>query len=194
MDFNPSVRLSRNPTLIPHGPIRQIIRVRKAVIDAELDGLNQRMWQAERERDQEAAKIKRYCQTHRQVLRDLEDLAARDRPMYELDNRIDQVMTVLKVALANLGMWVRDQYFPTSYAHATWQRLRPFFALKGQITADAATMQVTLRPFNDRQLNRDLADLCARVAQRPPHLPDGRRLILLMVPPDRPGLDMQQRC
>ncbi|MBA3468727.1 MAG: hypothetical protein H0T53_03685 [Herpetosiphonaceae bacterium] len=102
-------------------------------------------------------------------------------------------MTVMKVALVNLGMWVRDQYFPARYAHATWQRLRPFLALKGQITTDATTMQVTLRPFNDCQLNRDLADLCARVAQRPPHLPDGRRLILLMAPPGRPGLDMQRR-
>ncbi len=31
-----------------------------------------------------------------------------EREMYELDNRKDQVMTVFKVALANLGMWVRD--------------------------------------------------------------------------------------
>jgi hypothetical protein len=41
--------------------------------------------------------------------------------------RLDQVMTVCKVALANLGMWVRDHYFPASYAHASWQRLQVFF-------------------------------------------------------------------
>ena len=39
--------------------------------------------------------------------------------MFELDNRKDQVMTVCKVAMANLAMWVRDQYFPPSYAQAT---------------------------------------------------------------------------
>ena len=178
----------------PAWEIRQTIRDQKAALDADLDELNQRMWRAERERDQEDAKIRRYCQEQRQIVRALEDLAAHERPMYELDNRNDQVMTVMKVALVNLGMWVRDQYFPASYVHATWQRLRPFFALKGQITTDAVTLQVTLRPFNDRQLNRDLADLCARVAQRPPHLPDGRRLILLMAPPCRPDLDMQRRC
>lgn len=54
--------------------------------------------------------------------------------MYELDNRKDQVMTVCKVVLANLAMWVRDRYFPLSYAQATWKRLLPFFQLPGTIT------------------------------------------------------------
>jgi hypothetical protein len=51
--------------------------------------------------------------------------------MYELDNRKDQIMTVCKVALANLGMWVRDRYFPASYAHASWHRLHPFSNCQG---------------------------------------------------------------
>jgi hypothetical protein len=38
-------------------------------------------------------------------------------------------------------------------------------------------VQVELRPFNDRELNRDLAVLCERVNQASPHLPDGRRLL-----------------
>ena len=48
--------------------------------------------------------------------------------MHELDNRKDHIMTVCKLALANLAMWVRDRFFPATYAHATWQRLLPFFA------------------------------------------------------------------
>ena len=40
------------------------------------------------------------------------------------------------------------------------------------------TVRVTLRPFNDRQLNRDLIDVCARVNEISPRLPDGRRLVL----------------
>jgi len=35
-------------------------------------------------------------------LRELEDVAARERAMHELDNGKDQLMTVMKVALANL--------------------------------------------------------------------------------------------
>jgi len=41
-------------------------------------------------------------------------------------------------------------------------------------------VQVELRPFNDRALNRDLAMLCKRVNQASPRLPDGRRLLFTM--------------
>ena len=83
-------------------------------------------------------------------------------------------MTVCKVALTNLAMWVRDHYFPAFYAHATWQRLVPFFPLSGTVVRDATTLRVELRSFNDRALNRDLALLCARVNEASPRLPDGR--------------------
>jgi hypothetical protein len=86
-------------------------------------------------------------------------------------------MTVCKVALTNLGMWVRDQYFPDSYAHATWQRLQVFFQLPGRIFWGRDRVEVELKPFNDRALNRDLEALCAKVAQKQPRLPDGRRLL-----------------
>jgi hypothetical protein len=105
--------------------------------------------------------------------------------MDELDLSLDQVMTVCKVALANLGMWVRDHYFPASYAHATWQRLVPFFRLSGRITRDTAMVHVELRPFNDRALNRDLALLCERVNEDSPHLPDGRFLRFTISAPCR---------
>jgi len=85
-------------------------------------------------------------------------------------------MTVCKVAMANLAIWVRDQYFPASYAHATWQRLVPFFRLPGRIVRQAGRVHVELRPFNDRQLNRDLAVLCARINEASPRLPDGCHL------------------
>ncbi len=48
--------------------------------------------------------------------------------------------------------------------------------LPGTITQDATLVQVELRPFNDRVLNRDLVILCDRVNQASPRLPDGRRL------------------
>jgi hypothetical protein len=89
-------------------------------------------------------------------------------------------MTICKVALANLAMWTRDHYFPASYAQATWRRLLPFFQLPGTITHHAQMVQVELRPFNDRALNRDLAMLCQRVNQTSPRLPDGRRLSFIM--------------
>jgi hypothetical protein len=100
--------------------------------------------------------------------------------MYELDNHKDQVMTVCKVALANLGMWVRDHYFPASYAHAGWQRLHVFFQLPGRIFWRRDRVEVELKRFNDRALNHDLEMLCAKIAKAQPRLPDGRRLLFRM--------------
>jgi hypothetical protein len=101
-----------------------------------------------------------------------------ERVMHELDNRKDQIMTICKVALANLAMWVRDRFFPATYAHATWLRLLPFFQLPGRVLWDREVVQIELRPFNNRQLNRDLVAICHRVNESQPHLPDGRLLIL----------------
>ena len=58
----------------------------------------------------------RACQRERDLLRQLADLAKSERTMYELDHTKDQVMTTLKLALANLILWTRDRYFPATYA------------------------------------------------------------------------------
>ncbi len=125
----------------------------------------------------------RYCKEQREVLRALEDLAAREPQMYELDDAKDQIMSVCKVALANLVLWTRDQYFPAAYAHATWKRLEPFFKLSGRVRWGSEHVTVEVRPFTDRQLNRDLAAVCSRVAAAQPRLPDGRQLIFTVCGP-----------
>ena len=142
-----------------------------------LPQMRTRMWRAYEQCNQEFRKQERYCQKQRKLLRSLEDLKANERTMYELDLSLDQIMTVCKVALANLIMWVRDRYFPTTYVHATWQRLAPFFRLPGKVILGPETVQVELRPFNDRHLNRDLTALCTQVSELEPRLPD-RRLLL----------------
>ena len=60
-------------------------------------------------------KCESYCRELPQVLRRQEDLEAQAREMYELDHAKDQLMTLFKVGMANLGMWVRDHYFGESY-------------------------------------------------------------------------------
>lgn len=143
--------------------------------------------------NKEFAKCEKYCREQRELLRAIEYLAQKERGMYELDNRKDQVMTVCKVALANLGMWVRDHYFPEEYAHATWHRLHPFFQLPGRIRWGAKTVEVELKPFNDRALNRDVEMLCMKVAQGELRLPDGRLLLFSMQGASLPCLDAQER-
>jgi hypothetical protein len=148
---------------LPEYVFRRKLKERKAEIDAFIEPLRIKEWQAYEQCNAEFRKQERYCQKQREALRALEDLQEQERTMYELDNRKDQMMTVCKVAVANLAMWVRDRYFPPSYVQATWKRLLPFFQLPGTIIQDSTMVRVELRPFNDRVLNRDLAILCERV-------------------------------
>jgi hypothetical protein len=154
------------------------------VIDAELEQMRTKMWRAYEQCNHEFRKQEHYCQEQRDLLRALEDLKASERVMYEVDSRKDQIMTVCQVALVNLVMWVRDRYFPRTYAHATWQRLAPFFQLAGWVVRDGETVGVELCPFNDRQLTRDLAVVCAWVNVTSPQLPDGRHLIFTVSSPE----------
>jgi hypothetical protein len=156
--------------------MRHEIKEQKAHADAEIAQMQAKVWRAYEQSNQEFRKQERYSQELRDLLRALEDLVANERKMYELDHRKDQVMTVFKVALVNLAMWVRDQYFSSTYAHATWNRLAPFFNLPGRVVQTMESVQVELRLFNDRQLNRDLMALCERVNAAQPRLPDGRLL------------------
>jgi hypothetical protein len=123
-------------------------------------------------------KCEGYCRELRQVLRRQEDLEAQARQMYELDHAKDQLMTLLKVGLANLGMWVRDQYFGESYQHCGWQRLLPFFKLGGWVTTTTSEVQLEVCAFNNRALVRDLEEVCRKVNRSGATLPDGRRLVL----------------
>ena len=118
------------------------------------------------------------CRALRLVLRQQEELQACEREMQELDNTKDQIMTLLKVGLANLGMWVRDHYFGASYQACGWERLLPFFQLSGWVTATQDEVCLDFCPFNHRAMGRDLQALCRNVNTSGVHLPDGRRLVL----------------
>jgi hypothetical protein len=158
--------------------IKRTLRERKDEIEAELEQYKQRWWQAREAAEKEDKKLQRYCGQQRQVKRELEELAKRERQMYEVENNKDQIMTVCKVAMVNVGMYVRERWFPSSYAHCGWKRLSGFFALKGRVRWEREEVVVELRPFNDRALNRDLATLCSLVAEREARLPGGRRLVV----------------
>jgi hypothetical protein len=160
---------------------------------AKLAPLQQRKRKAEDAIVAAFASCERACQHERDLLRQLEDLKASERAMFELDHAKDQTMTVLKLALANLVMWTRDTYFPATYAQATWHRLEPFFRLPGRIVWGTDLVIIELRPFNDRRLTRDLAELCQRVEAAQPRLPDGRRVVLWVACTSRP-LESAQPC
>ena len=179
---------------VDHWQVRQTIKEEKTTADAEIEEYQQRQWKAYHTSNREFAKCEKYCREQRELLRAIEVLAQQEREMYELDNRKDQIMTVCKVALANVGMWVRDHYFPASYAHASWHRLYIFFQLPGRIFWGTETVEVELKQFNDRALNRDLEMLCAKVAQEQPRLPDGRCLLFRVQGAEILRLDAQEQA
>jgi hypothetical protein len=113
---------------------------------AKLAPLQQRKRKAEDAIVAAFATCERACQRERDLLRQLEDLAANERAMFELHHAKDQTMTALKLALANLVMWTRDRYFPATYARATWHRLSPFFRLPGRVVWGTDQVTVELRP------------------------------------------------
>jgi hypothetical protein len=154
-------------------------QTRQSLIKAELETLWQAVQRAWDNHQREWAKGCRYVHKERKLLRQLADLETQARQMFDLDNRKDQIMTTLRLALTNLVMWTRDQFFPKTYAQATWKRLAPFFRLPGHVVNHTDRCLVYLRPFNDRQLNRDLDHLCERVNQAQLRLPDGRYLEFL---------------
>jgi hypothetical protein len=119
-----------------------------------------------------------YCREQRQVLRQHADLEAQARQMYALDHAKDQIMTLFKLSLANLGMKVRDQYFGANYQHCGWQSLLPFFKLGGWIHTTASEVRLEFCAFNNRALVRDLEEVCHRVNTEGATLPDGRRLVV----------------
>jgi hypothetical protein len=164
---------------LPSKLVKQHLDIKKAHFDAELAQLWRGVHKASAQSNREDDKVRRYALKARQLLRRLEDLEAQARQMFELDNRQDQLMTSLRLALTNLVMWVRDHYFPPTYAHTTWKRLAAFFQLPGHRLDQPDRCLVYLRPFNDRQLNRDLDALCGRVNQARLRLPDGRVLQFL---------------
>jgi len=99
---------------VPEHLFRSEMKAAKTVVDEEMAERNAAIERAYDESNSEFRKQERYCKEQREVLRALEDLAAREQTMYELDNAKDQIMTVCKVALTNLVMWSRDHYFPPS--------------------------------------------------------------------------------
>ena len=146
----------------------------------EWEELEERMWQSYSVSNREYDKQREYERLEQELNKDLEKLQQNERQMEELDNSKDQVMTVFKIALVNLGMWVRDHCFPKKYEHCTWKRLLSFFDLGGWVQEGMEEVRVELNNFNDSRLNRDLQEVCELVNQAGLRLPDGRQLKVAM--------------
>jgi hypothetical protein len=64
------------------------------------------------------------------------------------------------------------------YRHCSWQRLFPFFKLGGRITTTEGVVQLEVCAFNNRDLARDVEEVCRNVNAHGVSLPGGRRLVM----------------
>jgi hypothetical protein len=70
-----------------------------------------------------------------------------EHPMYELDDRKDQLMSALRVFLVNVLQWLRGAVFPESYARATYETLAPFLQMGGFVVEHKDCIEVLLDSF-----------------------------------------------
>jgi hypothetical protein len=162
---------------VPLAAAEQLIQREQLLLDRDLQARWRQVDRCIQRCNAAFAKYQHASIQQRQTLRDLHTLDEQARAMFELDNTKDQIMSVLRLMLANLLMWTRDHLFPTDYAHATAKTLLPFLRLPGRILSFDDRVLVTLRPFNDRALNRDLTQFCQRINLARLTLPTGKILI-----------------
>jgi len=97
-------------------------------------------------------------------------------PMYELDDRKDQLVSALRVCLVNVLQWLRDTVFPASYAQATCPTLAPFIQMGGYVNQQPDRIEVMLDGFWQAARQRDLKEVVARCNTQAFTAPDGRPL------------------
>jgi len=103
-------------------------------------------------------------------------------PMYELDDRKDQLVSALRVCLVNVLQWLRDTVFPVSYAHATCPTLAPFVQMGGYVIEHPDRIDVLLDGFWQAARQRDLEEVVACCNTQAFTAPDGRPLSFRICP------------
>jgi len=90
-----------------------------------------------------------------------------EAPLYEMDTEKDQIMTHLKVALANSALYARENYFGEKYRHALPQTLhRVFFSQAGYVEESAKEINIILDSYRDPVLQADVLEACEALNQR----------------------------
>lgn len=150
----------------------------EARIQERLDPLRSPMDAAAEKMEQELDKRQRYCQEQQEKEQALAKITRKmaDHPMYELDDRKDQLMSALRVCLVNVLQRLRDTVFPASYAHATYETLAPFVQMGGFVIEHPQRIEILLDGFWQSAKQRDLEEVVARCNARQFTAPDGRAL------------------
>ena len=156
----------------------------EARVQEQLEPLRSPMEAAAEEMEQELNKRQRYCQEQQEKEQALAKITRKmaDHPMYELDDRKDQLMSALRVCLVNVLQRLRDTVFPASYAHAIYETLAPFVQMGGFVIERPQRIEILLDGFWQSAKQRDLEEVVARCNARQFTAPDGRALRFSICP------------
>jgi hypothetical protein len=126
----------------------------------------------------EQDKQQRYCEEQQKKMQALAEVTRKmaDCPMYELDDRKDQLLSALRLCLGNVLQWLRDTVFPEPYANATYKTLAPFVQMGGFVIKRPDCIAVFLDGFWQSAKQQDLEELVARCNAQSLTAPDGRPL------------------
>lgn len=115
---------------------------------------------------------------HQRTIAKLESKRAslhEETPLYEVDTEKDQIMTHVKVALANSALYAREHYFGEKYGRALPQTLhRIFFGQGGYVKESANQIHVTLDAYRDPVLQADVQAACKTFNRRQIRTFDGK--------------------
>lgn len=128
----------------------------------------------EKERDKQQ-RYREEQQKKKQALAEVTRKMA-DCPMYELDDRKDQLLSALHLCVGNVLQWLRDTVFPESYANATYKTLAPFVQMGGFVIEHPDRIEVFLDGFWQSARQQDLEEVVTRCNAQSLTAPDGRPL------------------
>ena len=148
-------------------------------IQEQLEPQQARVKAAAERIEKEQGKQQRYCE---EQLKKKQALAKIEQkmvicPMYELDDRKDQLWSTLRLCLGNVLQWLRDTVFPKSYINATYETLAPFVQMGGFVIGHPDRIEVFLDGFWQSAKQRDLAEVVERCNAQSFTAPDGRSAI-----------------
>lgn len=184
-------RISAQPKMLSnkHKQLREVqekikrVKERQATEMAKLEGkrLQGRGTGARQDRQQrysqrlanyaiKEAELLRKIDTHQNIIATLESKRAcvdEEAPLYEIDTEKDQIMTHLKVALANSALYARENYFGEKYLRALPQTLhRVFFSQAGYVEKSTDEIKIILDAYRDPGLQADALAACEALNQR----------------------------
>ena len=158
--------------------IYQWAQAEETRIQKQLEPRRARMEATVEKAKKEQDKQQRYREEQQQKQQALAEItqAMADHPMYELDDRKDQLLSALRLCLTNVLQWLRDMVFPESYANATYETLASFVQMGGFVVKHPDRIEVLLDGFWQSAKQQDLEEVVARCNAQSFTAPDGRPL------------------